>query len=393
LKCPTCFDASAASLGLGVERQASLAEEEAILEPYDEVRWRVTRSELEPAEGGDQVRVRFERPERFGLFRLAALDAASDELLWIGSLEVRSEDQTVLLVAARRRAAFERFIAGVEERHAEHERTRPGLLVVDGACSSHRAPAPMLDWGEVLLPASQRDELRRTVREFFAARELYRRHRLAFRRGILLAGPPGNGKTTIVRALGSEAGVPVVVLMGVGEGSAGRSLHRAFERARILAPCILCFEDLDAHLDEPPLLALFLNLLDGLEALEGVLVVATTNRPEKIDPAIARRPSRFDRVFVIGAPDAALRRQYFEAAFGPAIAASTAARLAARTEGYSVAFLKEVVVEARLLAMRRGDETPSEADLDAGLETTAGHLKLAARGLEERGDVGFRGRA
>ena len=91
----------------------------------------------------------------------------------------------------------------------------------------------------------------------------------------------------------------------VDEG--GSNLARAFSTAADLAPAILCLEDLDSLVDAGSSRTQFLNLLDGLKPLEGVLVIGTTNHPESIDPAITKRPSRFDRVFVIPEPGLAQR--------------------------------------------------------------------------------------
>src|SRR5581483_28189 len=121
--------------------------------------------------------------------------------------------------------------------------------------------------------------------------------------------------------------------------------------------------------------SLFLNALDGLAPLEGVLVVATTNRPDRIDPAIARRPSRFDRVWSIPPPDRALRERYLARALGADAPDGAAERLAARSEGFSIAFLKELVVQARFAAVRRKDERLQDADLDAALDVAAEHVR------------------
>jgi SpoVK/Ycf46/Vps4 family AAA+-type ATPase len=184
--------------------------------------------------------------------------------------------------------------------------------------------------------------------------------------------------------------VPLVIAAGpIGCNKRENLIERAFERAAGLAPSILCFEDLDGLIEEGLALSFFLNLLDGLEPLEGVLVIATTNRPEKIDPAIARRPSRFDRVFAIQPPDRTLRRAFFERALRGQWPPATLDRLAARTDSMSVAFLKELVVQARLAAVRRGDEHVTDRDLDDALASIGDHVRLATSGLEERSGFGF----
>jgi SpoVK/Ycf46/Vps4 family AAA+-type ATPase len=270
-----------------------------------------------------------------------------------------------------------------------HERARAGVILL--GCGDRRISSGDVEWKDVLLPAPLRDEIESTVREFFASAELYRRHRVAHRRGVLLVGPPGNGKTTILRAIRTSTKVPVLIAGLEACTRRDATLRSAFHRAAELAPAVLCFEDLDALVSDGPLLSEFLNLLDGLEQLEGVLVVATTNRPERIDPAIARRPSRFDRVFMIKEPDKPLRAAYLAEKLGAQTPSGAIERMAARTDGFSVAFLKELVVQARFAAIRRGSDLVGEADLERGLVVTSEHLRRAAAGLEDRGRVGFGG--
>ena len=192
-----------------------------------------------------------------------------------------------------------------------------------------------------------------------------------------------------MKAISTTAGVPVILAIGMNAGGRTCLIELAFERAAALAPSVLCFEDLDALVEDGPSLSLFLNLLDGLAPLEGVLVVATTNRPDRIDPAIAKRPSRFDRVYTLPAPDRALRETYLARALGADAPEGAAARLASSTEGYSVAFLKEVVVQARFAALRRKEERLRDEDLDAALAETSEHVRLEIRDLEARGRAGF----
>ncbi|MBI3725072.1 ATP-binding protein [bacterium] len=150
-----------------------------------------------------------------------------------------------------------------------------------------------------------------------------------------------------------------VILVGLDRDPHEANLPHAFDRAAELAHSVLCFEDLDALVGEGPSLSQFLNLLDGLSPLAGVLVIATTNRPDRIDPAIAKRPSRFDRVYFIPEPDRALRASCLERELGAEVGAGIVSRLASKTDAYSIAFLKELVLQARLSAIRRGEERVS----------------------------------
>ncbi len=396
-RCAACLDAAAAACGLAVERLEPMPEEIAAFEPYDLAAWFAQSAsddlehpeediEVAPDEPtGDQVRVTFRSPVRFGFFKLSD----RDRQLWLWFYEQGEYNETFACIGATRRADFERLATDAEVRHVAHERSRPGLVILSGKCNERRARGEAVAWADVLLPSGLAGDIERTVAEFFASRALYERHRLAYRRGILLAGPPGNGKTTILKAIRTAGGVPVIQAVVTSEAERGKLIERAFAKAALLAPCVLCFEDLDALVDDGPALSLFLNALDGLAPLHGILVIATTNRPDRIDPAIARRPSRFDRVWTIPAPDRALRERYLARLLGADASEGAAARLAARPDGFSMAFLKEVVVQARFAAVRRAEEHLSDADLDAAVDTAAEHVRLAARGLEQRGEIGF----
>lgn len=393
--CAPCFDAAVASLGLVAEPVAPRPDERGLLERYDRVAWYFTRAgdveqdDLEPGEaaGGDEEgaghAARFYADRRLGLFRIGARGAVDADAIWLWLFEDGHGDGAC--IAAPSRARLRPLLTALRREDRDHER-RSGLVLVGNHSDGH-ARRSRVGWDELTLAPALKEDLRATVREFFQAGPLYRRHRLPHRRGLLLVGPPGNGKTSILRAIASDVDLPVVVAT-LDSPNDVHNTRQAFQRAAELAPAVVCFEDLDALVGEGPGLSQFLNLLDGLEPLEGVLVVATTNRPDRIDPAIAKRPSRFDRVFVIGEPDLELRREYLARSLGADAPAGAPERLAAATDGYSVAFLKELALQARLAAVRRGEERLVDEDLDAALAATREHLRLASRGLEERG-LGF----
>jgi SpoVK/Ycf46/Vps4 family AAA+-type ATPase len=202
----------------------------------------------------------------------------------------------------------------------------------------------------LVLPPELAGELREDVTRFFASREAYERYGVAWRRGLLFTGPPGNGKTHTVKAIVNLCGVSCLYVRGLKSyfDSVDANIHAVFDRARRAAPCLLVFEDLDSLVDKKSR-STFLNELDGFAPNAGVLTLATSNYPEKIDAALVDRPGRFDRTFVFELPADAERREYVElwnAALAPEARASVAGVSAAAraAEGFSFAMLKELLV-------------------------------------------------
>eukprot|EP00878_Enallax_costatus_P001632 GHUV01001784.1.p1 GENE.GHUV01001784.1~~GHUV01001784.1.p1 ORF type:complete len:896 (+),score=273.74 GHUV01001784.1:260-2947(+) len=187
-------------------------------------------------------------------------------------------------------------------------------------------------------------------------------------KGVLLTGPPGTGKTLLARAVAGEAGVPFFYRAGsefeelyVGVGS--RRMRALFAAAKKKAPCIVFIDEIDAiggnrkHWENHTRKTLnqLLVEMDGFEANEGVMVMAATNLPETLDPAL-KRPGRFDRQVAVPLPDvkgrAELLQYYME---GKPVSSEVDAKLLARqTSGFSGADISNLVNEAALLAAKRG---------------------------------------
>jgi len=208
--------------------------------------------------------------------------------------------------------------------------------------------------------------------------ELFHRMGVRAGRGILLWGPPGNGKTLLARAVAGESDAHIEVISGpevlskwVGEGE--RRLREVFERAARVASSVVLMDELDAiagsreagdsrHLRE--LVSQLLVLLDGLENRGRVLVIATTNRPQDIDPAILR-PGRIDRRVYLGPPDRRGRSALFAKLLSrmPVADSVRPDHLASLTGGLSGAQIEHVANEAGLLAVKEAlvRQLPAEA--------------------------------
>jgi cell division protease FtsH len=201
-------------------------------------------------------------------------------------------------------------------------------------------------------------------------------------RGALLVGPPGTGKTLLARAIAGEAGVPFFTISGsdfvemfVGVGAS--RVRDMFDQAKKNAPCIIFIDEIDAvgrhrgaglgggNDEREQTLNQLLVEMDGFEANEGVIIVAATNRPDVLDPALLR-PGRFDRQITVGNPDVKGREQILlvhmkNVPLAPDIDAKV---LAKGTPGFSGADLANLVNEAALLAARRNKRMVTQGEFE-----------------------------
>ncbi|PQE08424.1 proteasome-activating nucleotidase protein [Rutstroemia sp. NJR-2017a BBW] len=175
-------------------------------------------------------------------------------------------------------------------------------------------------WEDVILNPAMKHNLISDVQGFFDNQILYKKLSVPWKRGIILHGVPGNGKTISIKALINSLhirspSVPSLYVKSFDGNCHGPkwSIHEIFTHARMMAPCLLIFEDLDS-LVTPQTRSYFLNEVDGLESNDGILMVGSTNYLSKLDPSISKRPSRFDRKYHFKLPSEEERRAYCSSA-------------------------------------------------------------------------------
>lgn len=236
----------------------------------------------------------------------------------------------------------------------------------------------------LVLPAALKSEVQENVFGFFESEATYEKYGLPWKRGLLFLGPPGNGKTHMIKGLANELGRPVLYVRSFYSqyGTPHDNIGRCFERARDSAPCLLVLEDLDALVDDENR-SYFLNEMDGFYSNRGILTVATTNHPERLDPAILERPSRFDRKFTFVLPDEEERLRYLQkqnAGLEEALQMAHPAlvRAAKATDGFSYAYLKELVLSSMMAWLREDGKRPMGEVLPEQVESLAGQMKTEA---------------
>jgi cell division protease FtsH len=221
-------------------------------------------------------------------------------------------------------------------------------------------------------------------------------------KGVLLYGPPGTGKTLLARAVAGEAGVPFFSISGsdfvemfVGVGAS--RVRDLFEQAKQASPCIVFMDEIDAvgrhrgaglgggHDEREQTLNQLLVEMDGFEMKDNIILIAATNRPDILDPALLR-PGRFDRQIVVDRPDRNGRRKILEVhSKGKPLASSIDLdSLAAGTPGFTGADLANLVNEAALLAARHGKKTIDQDDLEEGIMRVIAGPEKKARLLSEK---------
>ena len=221
-------------------------------------------------------------------------------------------------------------------------------------------------------------------------------------KGVLLYGPPGTGKTLLARAVAGEAGVPFFSISGsdfvemfVGVGAS--RVRDLFEQAKQSSPCIIFMDEIDAvgrhrgaglgggHDEREQTLNQLLVEMDGFEMKDNIILIAATNRPDILDPALLR-PGRFDRQIVVDRPDRNGRKKILEVhskgkPLAPEIDLDT---LAAGTPGFTGADLANLINEAALLAARHGKKMIGQEELEEGIMRVIAGPEKKARLLSEK---------
>eukprot|EP00039_Didymoeca_costata_P013626 m.210608 g.210608 ORF g.210608 m.210608 type:complete len:820 (+) comp15824_c0_seq3:338-2797(+) len=249
---------------------------------------------------------------------------------------------------------------------------------------------PQVRWGDIGGQENVKDKLKEAVDWPLLHPEAFKRMGIRPPRGVLLYGPPGCSKTMMAKALATESSLNFIAVKGpelfskwVGESE--KAVQSVFKKARAASPAIVFFDEIDALAVrrgsddnkgsgvKERVLAQLLAEMDGVEELKNVIVLAATNRPDLVDPALLR-PGRIDRIIYIGLPDLPSRKRIFEIQFEKMAFEKTLdpQLFAERTEGYSGADIVAVCREAGMIAVSEDPQNASEiraSHLDKALKS------------------------
>lgn len=260
---------------------------------------------------------------------------------------------------------------------------------------------PTVTFSDVAGVDEAKEELQEVV-EFLKYPEKFASLGARIPRGVLLVGPPGTGKTLLSRAVAGEAGVPFFSISGsefvemfVGVGAS--RVRDLFEQAKRNAPCIVFIDEIDAvgrqrgaglggsHDEREQTLNQILVEMDGFDSSTNVIIIAATNRPDVLDPALLR-PGRFDRQVILDRPDIAGRRSILEVhTRGKPVEDNVSIdNLARQTSGFSGADLENLVNEAAILAARRNKKMVGRSELTEAIDRVIAGPQRKSRVISER---------
>jgi ATP-dependent 26S proteasome regulatory subunit len=255
----------------------------------------------------------------------------------------------------------------------------------------HQKTNELMAWNPHIKKALERDVL-----NSIEVMPILKEKGLPNSRGIILSGPPGTGKTMIAKSIASETEV-TTILISAEMIQQRNDIKSAFRLARKLAPTLIIIEDIDTagtvsrRFADHPILGEYLQAMDGIEANEGVVVLATTNHTENIDPAISDRPGRFDRIIEVPLPDREQRINILanllakmpteNITFGLGtmdyFGNETIAEIGRDAKHLSGAWIREIVHTAFIFATYDGRDAISAEDLRAALEDVKERRGLA----------------
>ncbi len=275
-----------------------------------------------------------------------------------------SEVSFFVLVSQKNYQEYVNFRNAFDAWIQERDRSNLFVKVIEGEDFPYTKD---YSWEDLFFPNNLKNEIRSIVENFLLSKDFYIKNKIPWKKGMLLYGEPGNGKSSLIKTLMSEYDFkPITVVPEANDAS----IREAFSYAEEQSPSLLYFEDLDSMLERSINTSTFLNLLDGVSAKNGLFVVATANNINKFKSNIINRPSRFDRKFEIPLPDEKMSLIYLKRWFGdffPEEKLKNISKLSVQNK-FSYAYLKELYITSMYEALSNNRKKPSIKDLNKSIQ-------------------------
>jgi len=231
-------------------------------------------------------------------------------------------------------------------------------------------PIPNLTFDDVKLPMDKKEAIRVGALEFFKKKEIYDKNNIPYKRGLILTGLPGTGKTLTGKILLAQSDC-TFIWVTQDMVCYSEDIKYMYDMAKELAPCILFMEDLDDYLEKSSAVGVVKTQMDGLTSVDGICTILCTNYPDRLPKALLDRPSRFDEVVIFSLPDEQLRYEILNKLAQPMNITNKDKCLrdiASKSDGLTGAHLKEVLVYALLLSADDGRDIVELNDLEKSLK-------------------------
>ena len=239
-----------------------------------------------------------------------------------------------------------------------------------------------LDWDDLFLPEYDKDQIKFAVEGFLSSKHIYEKHKVTWKKGLVFWGSRGTGKTSTLKIIMSQYPELKPVTIQAGHNAMDEILDEAFSYAVDHSPALLYFEDLQELLQEIDI-SHFLQLLDGVDSKNGLLVIATGNNFNSLEDNIISRPRRFDKKFEFKLPDKDMSKLYLKKWFGQTLNNDQYNKIIKKTHRakFTYAHLQEIYFSSVFLAIKNNRDDPNEDDILKALDDVMIEKKASDNGL------------
>ena len=286
------------------------------------------------------------------------------------------EDELVFFVLVHK-DDYEKYLAfrdTYNKWQKECDRNSNEIHIVSGENKKYDLNAK---WEDLFLEEEVKQQLKFSIESFLENKDFYDEKSIPWKKGIILHGPPGCGKTSIIRTIISNYNVKPVTL---GIDTSSEVLQEAFMYAEENSPSLLFIEDLDSLIDRTIELSIFLNLMDGVTAKNGMLIICTANDLKALKPSITSRPSRFDRKFHIPLPNLEMSLSYLKKWFKNDISDEKLKKVSslAVKNKLSYAYLKEIYISSAFNMISKNSQKITDEDIDLAVKVVLSEKKVSS---------------